>query len=126
MTRKLIPLIALLAMFCFIFSFSYNSHAGAKSVTISWSASSTGNVTGYQVNYGLTSGNYTKTIDAGNALSITIPIGTGENELTKDLYYFSVQAYNQYGDISASGGECSVDLRVPGTPGACSTVVNME
>jgi len=76
--------------------------ASASSLTMSWSASASPSVTGYDVYYGTNSGNYPYVINAGDALSVTI------SNLTPGVtYYFAATAYDANGDQSAFSGEIS-------------------
>src|SRR5436309_5237937 len=60
----------------------------AQSVTLAWDIETDPNVTGYRLHYGTSSGNYTKTVDVGNATTATIADITVGN-----TYYFVVTAY---------------------------------
>jgi Fibronectin type III domain len=79
-----------------------SSHAA--SVHLRWDASTTP-VEGYQVYYGLSSGNYDVILDVGQALSVAI------SGLVDGLtYYFAVAAYNMAGDASDFSEEISTRL----------------
>jgi PKD repeat protein len=82
----------------------------AASVRLGWEASTTP-VDGYQVYYGLSSGDYDVTLDVGNALSVAI------NGLVAGLtYYFAVTAYNRSGHESAFSDEVTTQPSASGTP----------
>jgi hypothetical protein len=86
------PRIQHLVFFCLFSAFCLlylpcAGHAGTASVAIGWEASS-GNVAGYEVCYGRSSGNYDYSVDVGNSTSCTI------SGLEKGIpYYFAVKAY---------------------------------
>lgn len=85
-----------------------NTEAGDQAVTLKWQPSV--NAAGYTVKYGNSSGSYTETVDAGNALARTM---TG---LTNDeTYYFAVTAYNSTGESEVSN-ETSATLSPPPAP----------
>ena len=67
--------------------FSGNLFAGG--VNLAWDPSTSSNVGGYKVSYGLTSGNYASTIDVGNTTTSTV---SGLQEGSQ--YYFAVKAYD--------------------------------
>jgi len=64
----------------------------AESLTLAWNASTSSGVTGYVISYGLASGVYTNSVDAGNQTTFTV---TGL--LAETRYYFAVRA------VSAGG-----------------------
>ncbi|MEJ6951312.1 cohesin domain-containing protein, partial [Natronospora cellulosivora (SeqCode)] len=95
----------------------YTANPGDGNVTLNWSTSSYAD--GYELKYGTRSGNYTRTIDAGNTTTYTV------SGLSNDTtYYFVVSAYNNVGssdnsnELSATpegddpiGGIIELDLR---------------
>ena len=89
--------------------------AFASSLTLSWNASESAEVAGYDVYYGTNSGNYPSMINVGDATSVTIT-----NLAPGVTYYFAATAYDAEGDQSAFSGQIS--YLVPGlltrAPGA--------
>jgi len=86
--------------------FSGNLFAG--NANLAWNASTSSNVGGYKVSYGLTAGNYTSTIDVGNTTTYVVP---GLQEGTK--YFFAVKAYDTTKTIdSAYSNETSLIVSV--------------
>jgi hypothetical protein len=90
-------------------------NAPAQSVILNWNASSSSDVTGYNVYYGTNSGNYPYKVDAGNATALTV-----SNLVPGLTYYFAATAYDGVGDESGYSSE--IAYIVPGfmmmTPGA--------
>ena len=78
-------------------------------VTMGWDLSTDTNVTGYEVYYGTTSGDYSNGIDAGTNVATQI---AGLN--TGTTYYFVVVAYNAAGTQSVPSSE--VTYTTPNTP----------
>jgi hypothetical protein len=83
--------------------------AADKTVSLAWDANPETNIAGYRLKYGIASGAYTNTVDAGANLTAT---ATGLDGGT--TYYFTVVAYNTSGQTSANAAE--VSYTVPGTP----------
>ncbi len=78
-----------------------NPLAFGASATLSWSANTEADLSGYNVYYGTSSGNYGVPISVGNTISHTI---TG---LADGTYYFSVTAYDTSGNESGFSNEAS-------------------
>ena len=90
-----------------LFLFSGNLFAGTAN--LAWDASTSSNVGGYKVSYGLSSGNYTSTIDAGNKTTYAL---SGLQDGSK--YYFAVKAYDT--DLTTESAYSNeVNLTVPVT-----------
>jgi hypothetical protein len=80
---------------------------GSSSITLAWDpptentdGSSLTNLAGYKIYYGTSSNNYTKSIDVGNATTVTI------DNLSPGLWCFAVIAYN----ISGNESDYSTEL----------------
>src|SRR5882762_8312917 len=84
---------ALTSFFLIICLATLGVHAAKPaSVKLAWDPSVTPGVTGYNIYYGTNSHNYTASIPAGNATSVTISslvVGT--------TYYFAATAYDSFG-----------------------------
>jgi hypothetical protein len=92
----------LLILFWLVFSLT---PLWAGSVTATWEASQ--GADGYQVHYGLASGNYTASVDTGAATSAMIAgLDTGET------YFFVAVAYNTAG-VSPYSNEVSTTITEP-------------
>ncbi|HPQ45492.1 MAG TPA: fibronectin type III domain-containing protein, partial [Syntrophales bacterium] len=66
--------------------------AHAADVTLEWDPSEGQDVNGYFLCYGMQSGDYSVSMDVGNATTSTVAgLEPG------DTYYFAVYAYNSYG-----------------------------
>ncbi len=79
-----------------------------RSVTLSWQAptqnedgSPLTDLTGYQVHYGQTSGQYTQTLSLPNAAFTSVTI----EDLTPATWYFAVKAVNSSGVQSSFSNE---------------------
>ena len=93
--------------FCFVlglFAFLSNS-AEAAPVTLSWVANSESNISGYKIYYGLSSGNYSSIINAGNSTTYHF-----SNLSAGQTYYFVVTAYNSSGLESNYSSEKSLSI----------------
>ncbi len=99
--RVLAPLIIVLCMFS-------RASTWAQSVSLAWNPSPTPRVAGYDVFYGLASGNYTANNNAGTNTSFTIP------GLTPGLtYYFAVLAYDACQGVSPFSNEVTNTIPMP-------------
>jgi hypothetical protein len=110
--------------FCFLFvlflCLAVFEKAHAQSVILNWNASSTPTVTGYNVYYGTSSGNYPYKLNVGDTTTCSL------SNLTAGVtYYFAATAYDAYGDESAFSSEVNFivtgDLTItqsttPGSP----------
>ena len=74
------------------------AHAGQ--VTVAWDANPEPEVAGYKIYYGTTAGNYTSSLDAGNATSILIS-GLQDGA----TYFFSAVAYDASNNESGFSNE---------------------
>jgi hypothetical protein len=89
----------------------------AGAAKASWNANTEPDLAGYKIYYGLSSGNYTISINVGNVTQYTV------NQLTEGLiYYFVVTAYDTAGNESAYSQEVSAEIPlVDHTPPAISS-----
>ena len=86
----------------------------APQATIAWNADS-GTVAGYDVYYGLSTGNYTTTVNAGNNTTTTL------QNLSSPTYYIAVTAYDSSGNQSGFSPELAIDL-LTASAGAGGTI----
>jgi hypothetical protein len=90
--------------------------SATSSIALAWNRSSTTNVTGYRVYYGVASGNYSNSIVAGNVTNNTVPGLAGGV-----TYFFAVTAYNASGLESTFSNELSYVPVVPSTSVSITT-----
>ncbi len=81
---------------------SFPQAASASQAVIGWNADS-GQVAGYDVHYGTTSGNYTSTLNAGDATTATM------QNLSSQSYYLAVSAYDSNNNQSSLSSELVID-----------------
>ena len=72
----------------------------AANVTLAWNRSTSQNVAGYRIYYGVNSRTYTGVVNAGNATNATIA-----NLVEGGTYYFAATSYNALGLESIYSGE---------------------
>lgn len=80
-------------------TFGATAPAG-QSVTLIWNANTDPNVTGCNVYYGVSSGNYTNMINAGNVTNATV-----SGLVAGVTYYFAATTYDSAGDQSGYSTE---------------------
>lgn len=95
--------------FCFLFVLFLClvglEKANSQSINLSWDASATPSVTGYNVYYGTNSGNYSYKVNVGNSTTCTL------SNLTAGVtYYFAATAYDANGDESVYSGQVTFVL----------------
>ena len=106
MTLKNVLAKRALLLLVIISSLFSRASALAQSVSLTWDPSPTPTVAGYEIFYGLASGDYAWSVDAGSNASWTL------SGLTSGIvYYIAVLAYDAYGDISSFSDEV-----IDGTP----------
>ena len=86
----------------------------APQATIAWNAGS-GAIAGYDLYYGLSTGNYTTTVDVGNTTTTTL------QNLSSPTYYIAVAAYDSNNDHSGFSPELIIDL-LTASAGAGGTI----
>ena len=84
--------------------------AGA-SVTLSWNPSTSTNVAGYEVFYGVADGQYTNALDAGTNTTITVS-GLADGQ----TYFFAATTYDSSGDQSLFSNQVTNDTPILPTP----------
>ena len=105
--------IYLIISFCSILS----TNAGAATVTLTWDAVSSSDISGHKVHYGTSSGQYLYSIDVGKINSCSIS-GLGEGK----TYYFAATSYNT-SNIESNYSE-EVVYRIPVTSNNNALVSN--
>ncbi|MFZ0931981.1 MAG: PKD domain-containing protein [Syntrophobacteraceae bacterium] len=87
----------------------------AAQATIGWNSDASTTVAGYDVYYGLSTGNYTTTVNAGNNTSATL------QNLSSPTYYIALTAYDSNNDQSGYSPELVIDL-LTASAGAGGTI----
>ncbi|MGH9875222.1 MAG: PKD domain-containing protein, partial [Pyrinomonadaceae bacterium] len=114
-TKSLASLVTLGAM---LFSLPPSAEAGQANLT--WDASTSAGVAGYQLYYGQASGNYTGKVDAGNETSHLL---TGLKD--GKTYYFAAKAYNSLKTAwSGFSNEVSATIGAPTAAPTASFTAN--
>ncbi len=99
--QVLISLVALTLILFLCISNVYSAQA-----TLSWNPNGEGDLAGYKVYYGNSSGSYSSNIDAGSQTSYTI-----SNLVEGEIYFFAATAYDFSGNESGYSNE--VNYNVP-------------
>lgn len=89
-------------MFLGLLHYPDEAFGATSGVTLAWNRSSTTNVTGYRVYYGVVSRNYSNSVVAGNVTTNTVP-----GLVNGVTYFFAVTAYNASGLESNFSNEFS-------------------
>lgn len=101
-----------------LWGFTSASALAAVSVSLAWNPSSDANVAGYKIYYGLTSRNYTSSVNVGNVSKATIG-GLQQNT----TYYFAATTYDSAGNESDFSNEASYSSNVtPAVPPALNAL----
>jgi hypothetical protein len=87
----------------------FTTNAFAGQVGLAWNAST--GASGYRVYYGISSGNYTANMNAGNTTTATVP-----NLTDGGMYYFAVKAYSSSSE-SGYSNEVTGTARTPTSTG---------
>ena len=90
------------------------------SVTLAWNASTDPTVVGYKIYYGVATGTYTNSVDAGSTNSTTIAGLT-----TDSTYYFAATAYNSLNVESTYSTEASFAFVSPNLPPTLDPISNV-
>lgn len=109
--RSFYAIFTAIATFAFI-SVLFAGQAHAVKATISWDDVS---VAGYKVHYGKSSGNYTSTINVGNATTYTVKAITGPS------LYIALSAYDSSKQQSGLSSELAID-KVVATAGSHGSI----
>ncbi len=104
----------------FAFALLTTFPAYAVDITSSWDANTEADLAGYKVYYGTVSGNYTVSLDVGNATSATI-----DSLDFNTTYFFAVTAYDNAGNESDFSDEVRVDIPPPPDTQAPSRPTNV-
>jgi len=91
------------------------SHASAGETTLEWDASANPDTSGYVINYGTSSGDYTAKVDVGNVTTYKLKdLDDGK------MYYFAVTAYDPSHTQSNYSNEVSHHIASNNSGGASS------
>jgi hypothetical protein len=89
------------------------------SATISWNASPSSSVAGYDIYYGTSSGNYTSAVPVSNVTNVTI-----RGLISGVTYYFAAASYDSSGNISALSPEISGTVGSTSSSSAAATLTS--
>jgi hypothetical protein len=92
----------------------------APSITLAWDPSADPSVAGYKVYYGVASRNYTNSVSAGSATTVTI-----SNLVVGTTYYFAATAYDTNGIESDYSSEVSGSVVLPNQPPTLNAIANV-
>lgn len=98
---------ALLSALAIVLAIGVSTAFAQATVTASWDRNTDANTAGYRLYYGTTPGSYQWSVDAGNQVSVPIPLSRGS------VYYFVVRAYNASFEYGPPSSEARVDLTTP-------------
>jgi len=105
--RMVVGILRLMVSFCVVHCLEilHPSFSLAGSLKASWNANTEQDLAGYKIYYGLSSGNYTASINVGKATQYTI------NQITEGVpYYFAITAYDTAGNESNYSPEVSAKI----------------
>ncbi len=103
----------LVPILCFYVIVAVSSPITNPSVSLAWDASTSPEVTGYYIHYGVVSGYYTNKLDAGTNLHYTV------GNLTQGkLYYFAATAHDDMTTESPYSNEVSYQVPTNSVPSA--------
>ena len=95
-----------LAAFMLVASLSAGSDpAQAATLTVSWASNTEADLAGYRLRLGTVSGQYTQTIEVGDATSAQV-----DNLQLDTVYYVAIYAYDEAGNESAPSAEVSARI----------------
>ena len=106
-------LVSVCAVVSFALAGVASVHA-SEPVTLAWDANTEPDLAGYIVEYGVTSGQYTQSIQIGKTTQLTV---TGLQPDT--TYYFVVRAYNTAGATSSPSGQIDTARRARSQSARC-------
>ncbi len=113
MNKSLGYLLSSLAISLFLLS-CFSHDVSAAQVQVVWN-SDVNQVAGYKVYYGLSTGDYTTTLDVGNTTTSSL------QNLSSPNYYIAVTAYDSSGNQSGFSPELAIDL-MTASAGAGGTI----
>ncbi len=114
MFRSFCLCVTVIAVLAFISAlFAHQGHAAQA--TLEWNPDGSTMVAGYDVHYGLSTGNYTTTVNAGNNTSATL------QNLSAPVYFIAITAYDSNKDQSGFSPELVIDL-LTASAGAGGTI----
>ncbi len=112
--------VALLALWGCLLVLSPLTSLATPSITLAWDPSADPTVVGYKVYYGVASQNYTNSVSAGSATTLTV------SNLTLGVtYYFAATAYDTNGIESDYSSEVSGGVSSPNQPPTLNAIANV-
>jgi hypothetical protein len=111
---------ALVALLGFFLTLSSLTSFAAPSITLAWDPSADPSVVGYKVYYGVGTRNYTNSLSAGSATTLTV-----SNLVISTTYYFAATAYDTNGIESDYSTEVSGAVVLPNQPPTLNAIANV-
>lgn len=111
---------ALIALWSCLLALSSLTSFAAPSITLAWDSSADPSVVGYKVYYGVGTRNYTNSVSAGSATTLTV-----SNLVVGTTYYFAATAYDTNGIESDYSTEVSGSVALPNQPPTLNAIASL-
>jgi hypothetical protein len=109
-----------IALWSCLLALSPLTSLAAPSITLAWDPSTDPSVVGYKVYWGVATRNYTNSLSAGSATTLTV-----SNLVIGTPYYFAATAYDTNGIESDYSAEVSGSVALPNQPPTLNAIANV-